>query len=450
MTKGVVDGEYIKVGRLEVECKAKDARPYHSYTFVLRPQSPSSIPPLDQPITSGLLQFARGNMFAPMLIQSDGFMNPQDMMYTTTDLPTSIYPEVPTNGIVTPYKFPTTVVEAPVAMMTSMSLPLRIKTNFWMPAFQTRAIHDNYSERLALSPKERPTMFAGTHYSDAMALSPIIGRPLLSRDEESNNGAALPPRKVYNRRNGQPFKKSAEELHALRVKRWHKAQNTINVVVTPPKQTARIKQRIRATPKERARQIKERAQRDQSPEVRIANVSPEPEVAHIRTKTLRFSALLQMEQDAARDEMREQQAARVRTKALHTAISLQVEEDEAQDDEGELLRISAAIEVLLRKKENARKLQRESRREPSPASSEASASSVDEEPVTRRRIQRSTKGINISENMSGPRGEMKSSEEDVPMIGMRVTRSASEKVSKKAQPLRKSGRRRSTVSYAGQ
>jgi hypothetical protein len=104
----------------------------------------------------------------------------------TDDFANSIYPEI-NNTLLAgsggfPYKMASAKsFQAPTAKMFSPSLPpmlkvdtsIRFISKFWYPPFETQAVHDHYSEIFALSPKERPQMYAGYHYSDKYALSPI-------------------------------------------------------------------------------------------------------------------------------------------------------------------------------------------------------------------------------------------------------------------------------------
>jgi len=106
-------------------------------------------------------------------------------MEGTEDFTNSIYPEINANilaGPGFPYKMALAKsFQAPVAKMWSPSFPpifkvdtsTRFISGYWYPPFQTRTAHDHYSEIFALSPKERPQMYAGYHYSDKHALSPI-------------------------------------------------------------------------------------------------------------------------------------------------------------------------------------------------------------------------------------------------------------------------------------
>lgn len=106
-------------------------------------------------------------------------------MEGTEDFANSIYPEIDANilaGPGFPYKMaPPKSFQAPIANMLSPSFPpmlkvdtgIRFISRYWYPPFEIQALHDHYSEIFALSPKERSQMYAGYHYSDKHALSPI-------------------------------------------------------------------------------------------------------------------------------------------------------------------------------------------------------------------------------------------------------------------------------------
>jgi hypothetical protein len=60
----------------------------------------------------------------------------------------------------------------PRSPVLKLDTNIRIITKSWYPPFKNTAGHDYYSERFALSPEDRPKMFAGPHYTDKHALSP--------------------------------------------------------------------------------------------------------------------------------------------------------------------------------------------------------------------------------------------------------------------------------------
>jgi hypothetical protein len=103
----------------------------------------------------------------------------------TMDLATSIYPEIDASilaGPEFPYKVPQeTSFKVPIAKMysptrapiLSLDTNIRFTSKYWYAPFETNTVRDHYGERFALSPVDCPKMFAGLHYSDKHALSPI-------------------------------------------------------------------------------------------------------------------------------------------------------------------------------------------------------------------------------------------------------------------------------------
>jgi hypothetical protein len=115
----------------------------------------------------------------------------------TTDLATSIYPRVGVDtlaGPEPPYKLLAEPCRAPIAKMYSSRRPpvLNIDTRkiysskLWCPVFEAAPEHDDYSERLALSPIEE----ASHAYVEELALSPVCcqhRRPKRGRKPNKSN-----------------------------------------------------------------------------------------------------------------------------------------------------------------------------------------------------------------------------------------------------------------------
>ena len=99
----------------------------------------------------------------------------------TQDLPTSIYPEIDERILASPVVPYQEEKErefvAPVPTMTGQDLKVNTCFNMmgaFTPFITTfEAQHDHYPERYALSPEERPVLYAGNYYSDKYALSPV-------------------------------------------------------------------------------------------------------------------------------------------------------------------------------------------------------------------------------------------------------------------------------------
>ena len=116
----------------------------------------------------------------------------------TTDLATSIYPRIGVDilaGPEPPYKLLAEPCRAPIAKMYSSRRPpvLNIVTSkiysskLWCPVFEAAPEHDDYSERLALSPIEE----ASHAYVEELALSPVCSqhrRPKRGPKMNKSNG----------------------------------------------------------------------------------------------------------------------------------------------------------------------------------------------------------------------------------------------------------------------
>ncbi|KAI9050046.1 hypothetical protein LZ554_006191 [Drepanopeziza brunnea f. sp. 'monogermtubi'] len=99
---------------------------------------------------------------------------------------------------------------APAKIWSRKPSPPRISiiTNFWSGPLEM--VHDNYSERLALSPEERVHMFAAKNSQDELALSPVRGED----------------RKGRRRRQGSRYKKQDDPLRVTRASRVRKSGTT--------------------------------------------------------------------------------------------------------------------------------------------------------------------------------------------------------------------------------
>ena len=138
----------------------------------------------------------------------------------TTDNPYSLYPEIETVTVsIAPYQVERkTSFQAPIAQMNNLSIrsPLQINTAItrvwatqtWHAPIQCTMEHDFYSDRFALSPKERPTMFAGNHYSDVLALSPV------ESEDEGNDHFALSDNEGVKKRQARAVPRRIKEKKA--------------------------------------------------------------------------------------------------------------------------------------------------------------------------------------------------------------------------------------------
>ncbi|EKD13066.1 hypothetical protein MBM_08828 [Drepanopeziza brunnea f. sp. 'multigermtubi' MB_m1] len=106
---------------------------------------------------------------------------------------------------------------APAKIWSRKPSPPRISiiTNFWSGPLEM--VHDNYSERLALSPEDRVHMFAAKNSQDELALSPVRGEDQKIR-----------------RRQGSRYKKQDDPLRVTRDSRVRKSGTT-----APPSRTAK-------------------------------------------------------------------------------------------------------------------------------------------------------------------------------------------------------------------
>lgn len=123
-----------------------------------------------------------------------------------TDLATSIYPEIESNGLVKA-AFPRNQPQvqgfrAPIAPMFSPQQVPKLNTNIMFSSnmlytgFANTTLNDNFGDRLALDPEDRSQMAAGTHYSNKHALLSIEETDYGHVEERQKTNRGIIPKKA--------------------------------------------------------------------------------------------------------------------------------------------------------------------------------------------------------------------------------------------------------------